>query len=399
MTPLDKHGIFIHSSVFYPQEELLSLNLENNNYKIGIPVETNENEYRVPLAPLAVEQLINEGFEVLVESAAGKGARFTDLQYAECGAIITFQKEEIFKCDIILKISPLTIDEIELLTRSQIIISSLSNKIFDRDYFLKLMQKRVTTIAINSIKEIVHSMDEIVGKSSILIASEYLNNIHNGKGEMLGGLLGVSPTEIVIIGAGTAGVNAATTACALGANLKVFDNSLHNLNNLQKSLGRKIFTSTIHKKVLASAIKTADVLVGAVRSDHGYSELVVTEEMVKSMKENSIIIDTCIDQGGIIETARHTTHKNPIFKKHGVIHYCVPNIASRVARTASYSISNSLLQILLKLNKCGTLNQFLRANPEFCEGVYIFNGILTNRHIGVANKINAKDINLLLAAM
>ncbi len=405
MSPLDKQGIFIHNSLLFPQEELLEITLESRNYKIGIPADNSENEHRIPLAPLAVEQLKNEGFEIIIEKNAGQGAKFSDSQYAESGAVITSIKEEVFKSDIILKISPLTIHETDLLTQNQILITSLPCNYQEKEFFLKLMQKRVTAIAFDAIEDelgsnpIVRSMSEIAGKSSILIAAEYLSNVNNGKGEMLGGVLGVSPTEIVIIGAGTAGICAAYTACALGAMVKVFDNSLSNLSILQEHLGRKIYTSTIHKKILTSAIKTADVLIGSIRNNYGFSKAIVTEDMVMQMKENSIIIDISIGQGGIAETSRLTTHKNPVFTKHGVIHYCVPNIASRVARTASYSISNNLSQILLKLNESGNLNQFLKTSPEICKGTYIFNGILTNRHIGLNNGINAKDINLLLAAM
>ncbi|MDR2011252.1 MAG: alanine dehydrogenase [Bacteroidales bacterium] len=405
MTPLDKQGIFIHNSLLFPQEELLEITLESRKYKIGIPADNSGNEYRVPLAPLAVEQLKKEGFEIIIEKNAGKGANFTDSQYAESGAVITPVKEEVFKCDIILKIFPLTLDEIDLLTQNQVLITSLLSNYQEKEYFLKLINKKVTAIAFGSIQDesgsnpIVRSMSEIAGKSSILIAAEYLSNIHKGKGEMLGGVLGVSPTEVVIVGAGTAGTCAAQTACSLGAMVKVFDNSLSNLSRLQECLGTKVFTSTIHSKILMSSLKTADVVIGAIRSNSGSSKVVVTEEMVMQMKKNSIIIDISIDQGGIVETSRPTTHKNPVFTRHGVMHYCVPNIASRVARTASYSISNNLTQILLKLHECGSINYFLKVSPEICKGVYIFNGVLTDHHIGLSNNINARDINLLLAAM
>lgn len=405
MSPLDKQGIFIHNSLLFPQEELLEITLENKNYRIGIPADNSGIEHRVPLAPLAVEQLIKEGFEVLIEKGAGKGANFNDGQYAESGAQVTNLKEEVLKCDIVLKIFPLTLEEIDLLTGNQLIITSLHSTYQEKDYFLKLMHKRVTAIAFDMIEDstgsnsIVRSMSEIAGRSSILIAAEYLSNIHKGKGEMLGGTTGVSPTEVVIIGAGTAGTCATQTACSLGALVKVFDNSISNLDKLHHKIGFKVFTSNIYPKVLAAALKTADVVVGAMRINDMHPSKIVTEDMVMQMKKNSIIIDISIDQGGIVETSRPTTHRNPVFTKYGVIHYCVPNIASRVARTASYSISNSLTQLLLKFNESGSMNRFLKINPEICTGVYFFNGILTNSLVGVNHNLNAKDINLLLAAM
>lgn len=405
MSPLDKHGIYIHSSILFPQEELLEITLENRKYKIGIPADNSGVEHRIPLAPLAVEQLSKQGFEIIIEKNAGKGANFSNNEYAECGAIITQYKEEVFKCDIILKILPLTLDEINLLYENQIVITSLLSNCFDREYYLKLIQKRVTAIAFDSIEDdsrtnpILKSMNEIAGRSSILIAAEYLSNIHRGKGEMLGGLTGVSPTEVLIIGAGTAGIYATQTACSLGASVKVFDNSIEKLDKLQQRLGTKIYTSVIHSKILLSAIKTADVVIGAVRTKNGFPNIIVTEEMVMQMKRNSIIIDISIDQGGIVETSKPTTHKNPVFTKYGVIHYCVPNIASRVARTASYSISNNLAPILSRMCESGSFTKFLKMNPGICNGTYLFNGILTNYYVGINNNLSSKDINLLLSAM
>jgi alanine dehydrogenase len=204
---------------------------------------------------------------------------------------------------------------------------------------------------------------------------------------------------VVIIGAGTAGTYAAQTAHALGAMVKVFDNSIAKLDSLQRHLGTSIFTSTIHSKVLLSAIKTADVVIGALRIFNKRQNIIITEEMVMQMKKNSVIVDISIDQGGIFETGKPTTHKNPVYLKHGVLHYCVPNIASRVARTASYAISNILAGELLKMQSSGGITQYLKVNPGVRTGVYIYNGILTDEHIGIIHGIFSKDLNLLLAAM
>jgi len=405
MTSSQKQGAFIHGSVMMPQEEMLEVITEKKSFRIGVPADCTGVEHRIPLAPLAVEQLVSEGFEVVIQEGAGKGSNFTDQQFADYGAIISSNITEILQCDIILKIYPLEISEIDILKGNQLVITSLHTNCQGKEYFQKLMQKRITALAFDTMQDsqglnpIVRSMSEIAGRSSILIASEYLSNIHKGKGEMLGGVTGVSPTEVVIIGAGTAGIYAAQTANALGAMVKVFDNSISKLDALQRHLGIKVFTSTIHSKVLTSAIRSADVVIGALRITNKRPNIIITEEMVMQMKKNSVIVDISIDQGGITETGHPTTHKNPVFSKHGVIHYCVPNIPSRVARTASYAISNILAGELLKMQTSGSITQYLKANPGVRTGVYIYNGILTDENIGVIHGIFSKDLDLLLAAM
>lgn len=398
-------SVLIKNASLMPQEEMLEVRRERKIFKIAIPADYSGIEHRIPLAPLAVDMLIKNDFEIIIEKGAGKGANFSDYQYAEYGAKITDDKSEIYSADVILKIFPLTNEEISFLQGNQLIITSLHTNTQDKSYFLDLMNKKTTAIAFDSMQDnsgtnpIVRSMSEIAGRSSILIASEYLSNVHKGKGEMLGGITGVSPTDVVIIGAGVAGTFAAQTAFSLGASVKVFDCSVSNLSRLQQFLGVNIFTSTIHSKVLINALKTADVVIGAVRNSDRRPNIIVTEEMVKMMKNNSVIVDIGIDQGGIFETGRPTTHKNPVYVKHGVIHYCVPNIASRVARTASYAISNVLTEELLKLQKSGSFIQYLKQNPGIRAGVYIFNGVLTDEHIGLSHGLFSKDIDLLLAAL
>lgn len=405
MTSTQKSGAFLSSSVFMPQEEMLEVMTEKKSFKIGMPADNSGVEHRIPLAPLAVETLVNEGFEVFIQEGAGKGSNFTDKQFADYGAHISSDISEVLNCDIVLKIFPLSIEEIDVMKGNQLVITSLHSNCQEKEYFLKLMQKKITALAFDTMRDnnglnpIVKSMSEIAGRSSILIASEYLSNIHKGKGEMLGGVTGVSPTEVVIIGAGTAGTYAAQTAHALGALVKVFDNSVAKLDNLQRHMGTKVFTSTIHSKVLLSALKTADVVIGALRIYNKRPNIIISEEMVMQMKKNSVIVDISIDQGGIFETGKPTTHKNPVFNKHGVIHYCVPNIASRVARTASYAISNILAAEILKIQTSGSMTQYLKANPGIRPGVYIYNGILTDENIGTIHGIFSKDIDLLLAAM
>lgn len=388
------------------QEEKLAIRNRSKRYVIGIPKEESNEENRIALTPLTVDLLVNNGHEVLIQSNAGKAANFYDYQYSEAGAIIVNNKEDVFaQSDIILKVMPLTDAEIGLLHEEQLLISILHVHTKTRDYIHRLCQKRITCVAFEYLKDenncypIVRSMSEIAGNTSILIAAEYLSNAHNGKGEMLGGITGVNPSEVVIIGAGTAGEYAARTALGLGAIVKIFDTSAYKLKRLQNNLGQRIYTSVTHPVVLANALKTADVLIGAMRILENKPQFMVTEEMIKLMKKGSVVVDISIDQGGCIETSRLTTHANPVFEKHGVIHYCVPNIPSRVARTASYALSNILAPFIVNLGMAGSITQLAKENAGYRNGIYIYNGMLTNQFIGNLFDIQYKPIELLLAAL
>jgi alanine dehydrogenase len=203
----------------------------------------------------------------------------------------------------------------------------------------------------------------------------------------------------VIIGAGTVGEYAARAALGLGATVKVFDNSVYRLRRLQGSLGVRVFTSIIQPKVLGKHLKTADVAIGALRTTGGRTPCVVTEEMVSEMKVGAVVIDVSIDQGGCFETSKVTNHTQPVFRKHGVIHYCVPNIASRVSRTASYALSTIFAPILLNIGEEGGLQNMLRVNSGVRHGVYLYQGILTNKYLGDSFNLPSKDIDLFLSAL
>lgn len=388
-----------------PQEEMLERGKKRRKLIIGVPKEDHEYESRIALIPRDVELLVNNGHQVIIESNAGEGISFKDTDYSERGALIVPTKEEVLKADIILKVSPLTLEEIDQLQgANQLVISALHIRCQPDDYIRKLIEKRVTTLAFEYLKDknktfpVVRSMSEIAGSTSVLIAAEYLSNVHNGKGKMLGGVSGVNPSEVVILGAGTAGEYAARTAMGLGAVVKVFDNSISKLRRLQNNLGQRIFTSVIQPGVLRNALKTADVAIGAVRLIDKGPRFLVTEDMVRNMKKDSVIIDISIDQGGCFETSRLTDHINPTFREHGVIHYCVPNIASRVARTASYALSNIFSPIIIDIGESGGINSLLKDEPGIRHGVYIYKGILTNHYIGELVGISSKDIDLLMAA-
>ncbi len=393
------------SGSLLPQEEKLEIKKQSKKLFIGVPKEIAFQESRIAIVPDAVQLLVSHGHEVLIESTAGEGSNFSDNEFSEAGAKIIFDTKEIYQADIILKVEPPTLEEIELMKGRQTLISALQITTRSQEFINRLIEKKITCFAYEFIQDdsgtmpLIRSMSEIAGNTSVLIASECLSNTNDGKGLMLGGIAGVTPTEVVIIGAGTVGEFAARSAMGLGASVKIFDNSLSKLRRLQNDLNTRVFTSIIQPKVLIKALKRADVVIGALRSGDKRTPCVVTEEMVTEMKEGAVIIDVSIDQGGCFETSELTNHSNPTFKKHGVIHYCVPNIASRVSRTASYSLSNLLTPIILRIGDYGGLDNVLSSDVGLRQGVYICKGILTNKMVGQWFNLNYKEINLFIASI
>jgi alanine dehydrogenase len=387
-----------------PQEEMLEIGKKHKKLTIGIPKDNHNLERRVSLTPEAVEVLVNNGHDVLMETKAGEGARYSDTDYSEGGGFIIENKKQVLNADIILKVAPLSNEEISMLKGDQLIITSLQMNNQKKEYIRKLMDKKVTAIAFEHMKDeyncfpVLQSMRAIAGNTAIIVAGEYLSNNTGGKGVMLGGISGITPTEVVIIGAGTAGEYAARAALGFGAIVKVFDNSPHRLEDLQKNLGNRIFTSIFHPQVLGRSLKSADVLIGAINLFDKGPRYFITEDMVKEMKKGSIIIDLSIDQGGCIETAEYRSHKDPVYTKHDVIHYSITNLPSRVARTASIALSNIISPILVNIGNSGGIKPFLKDNLGVRHGVYIYNGILTNEYIGNRFEIPSKDIDLLMAA-
>jgi alanine dehydrogenase len=389
-----------------PQEEMLEVKTRDSKLFIGIPKETGFQEKRVALVPESVGLLVNNGHRVIIESKAGDKAGFSDNDYSEAGAEIIFETKEVYQANVVIKVSPPTLKEIEMFDalKKQLLISSLQLKIQPRDFIQKLSKKKVTAIAYDYVQDqdgvypIIRAMSEIAGTTSILIAAEYLSNTNDGQGIMLGGIAGVKSVEVVIIGAGGVAESAARAALGLGANVKVFDDQIYKLRRLINGVGQRIFTSIIQPKLLAKSLKHADVVIGALRSKEGSAPCVVTEEMVSAMKFGSVIVDVSIDNGGCFETSEVTTHDNPIFKKYGVIHYCVPNIASRVSKTASYALSNAFTPMLLEMGRVGGIEKMCRTNLGVRHGIYIYNGSVTNRVLAESFDMPYKDIDLLMAA-
>jgi len=388
----------------HTQPETLDVHPRQQRLFIGISKETTLQENRVALVPHAVATLTAHGHRVVVENGAGEESNFSDYEYAEAGAQLAHNTEEVFKADVLLKVAPPTHAEIELMKPGQVIISPIHLPLMDAEYIAQLQKKRVIALAMEYIRDdetgnfpVVNAMSEISGTSAILIAAELLSNTRGGKGVLLGGIAGVPPAKVIILGAGVVAEFATRTAQGLGAEVRIFDNNVYKLMQLQSQLGRQLHTSVINPSHLKEQLQTADVAIGAVHSASGGSPLIVPEEMIMRMRPGSVIVDISIDQGGCFETSKATTHEKPTFVQHGVIHYCVPNIPSRVARTASLAISNIFASMFLRAEAGGVLPLII-SQPGLRNGVYVYRGSLTNAHIGERFQIRSTDLDLLITS-
>jgi alanine dehydrogenase len=385
-------------------EETLDIKPKGAKLQIGIPKEVAFQENRIALTPDAVSVLVSNGHDVTIEHNAGEAAHFADKDYSEAGAKIVYSREEVYKAPILIKSAPEIEEEIGLLQMNQLIISPIHLSILKAELLQKMMEKRITAISFENLKDdsgsypIVRSMSEIAGSSAVLIAAQYLSSANHGKGVLLGGISGIAPTKVIIIGAGIVGEYAARAALALGASVKVFDNSVYRLKRLQNNIGQRLWTSVIEPRMLAKQLKTCEVAVGALGSESGRTPMVVTEEMVSSMRTGSVIIDVSIDRGGCFETSEITTHESPIYLKYGVIHYCVPNIPSGFARTASQAISNVLMPLLLEAGEDGGFEHMLWHQIHLRSGIYLFKGALTNFYLSERFGLKYTDLNLLIAS-
>lgn len=386
------------------QPEMLAVGQRHQHLSIGIPKETTLQENRVALVPNSVATLTAHGHEVLVESGAGDKSRFTDLDYSEAGAQVVHSAEEVYKAEVILKSAPPTLAEIDLMHPGQVIVSPIHLPLLNADYLHKLLQKRVIALAMEYIRDdvsgafpVVHAMSEISGNSAILIAADLLATTRGGKGVLLGGVAGVPPAKVIILGAGVIAEFATRTALGLGAEVRIFDNNIQQIIHLQNQVGRPLHTSVINPKHLQEQLLTADVAIGAVHSAHANAPMLVSEDIVRRMKPGSVIVDVSIDQGGCFETSEATTHDKPTYERHGVIHYCVPNIPSRVARTASEAISNILTSLLLT-SETGGIQALITAHPGLRNGVYAYRGTLTNTYLGERFQMRSTDLDLLITS-
>jgi alanine dehydrogenase len=398
-------GDLAREASLQPQEKLVRVSDSMNSLSIGIPKEITYQENRVPLSPMAVQLLVDQGHSIQLESGCGEKANFTDLDYSSAGGEILVDKESIFKNDIILKVAPPTDDEIGYMKPNQILISALQMVRTKESMIKQLISKNITAIGYELIRDdegalpIMRCMSEIAGRSSVLIAAEYLSNFNAGKGELFGGIPGVQPTKVVIIGAGAVGEYAAQAAIGLGASVKLFDNNINKLRRIEKNLGSRISSSTIIPKTLAKAISECDVAIGALRSPLGYSPCVVTEEMVTQMRDQAIIIDVSIDQGGCFETSKPTDHQNPVLRN--IMFFIIVCQIShlRYSRTASYALSNIFTHLLSSISSDGGFETYLKYHEGLRAGVYLYKGKLTNKLIANRFNLPSSEIEFLLAGI
>jgi alanine dehydrogenase len=387
----------------FPEECLLREIARQPRLSIGIPKEDGEVETRLALTPEGVAIVTEEGHSVYVQRGAGEPMSYTDLQFSEAGAYMVDTQAEVYGADIVLKIAPPTIEELELMSDRSTVFSMLQLSNLSSECIALMMKKKMTAIAYELIKDeqkafpVVSSISEIEGNTAISVAAELMSNERGGKGILLGGVAGISPTEVVILGAGIAGTVAARSALALGAQVKIFDHDINKLRKIQHYLGQQVFTSVIHPAVLFKALASADAVIGNLRYINGSERFMVSEELVKTMKQGAVIIDLSVDQGGCFETSRCRTLKKPVYEKYGVIHYCVPNISARVARTTSMALSNIFSPILLKISHSGGVKPAIAESSGFRNGVYVFGGVLVNRLVGNYYNIPSSDIGLLMA--
>lgn len=396
---------YISSSFSYETlEEKLDVKAKGESLLIGIPRESSFQEKRIALTPEGAGVLIANGHQVVMESGAGKGSNYSDKDYSEAGVKIVYDRKEIFNCHLIVKSAPVGEEDCECLRPDTTIISPIHIPVMKKEILEKMMAKKVTAISFENLKDdsghnpIVRSMSEIAGSAVMLIAGQYLGNASEGKGVLVGGISGIPPTKVIIIGAGIVGEYAARTALAMGASVKVFDNSIYRLKRLQNNIGVRLWTSVIEPKILGKQLKTCDVAIGALSGDAGRTPVVVSEEMVSQMRAGSVIVDVSIDRGGCFETSLVTSHEQPVFRKYDVIHYCVPNIPSGFARTASQAISNVLMPLLLETGEDGGIDNLVWHKMNVRSGVYLFKGSLTHFYLSERFDLKYTDLNLLIAS-
>lgn len=404
-TKMSQHKPLISTSFSYETlEETLDVKPEGEQLHIGIPKETAFQENRIALTPDAVGVLVSNGHLVVIEHNAGDAAHFRDKDYSEAGAKIVYEKAEVFKAPLLVKSAPVVEEDLPFLQQNQLLVSPIHLSAMKAEFLEKMMEKKITAFSFENLKDdsgtypIVRSMSEIAGSAVMLIAAQYLSSANHGKGVLLGGISGIPPTKVIILGAGIVGEYAARAALALGASVKIFDNSVYRLKRLQNNIGHRLWTSVVEPKILSKQLKTCEVAVGALTSETGRTPIVVTEEMVSNMRPGSVIIDVSIDRGGCFETSEITTHEHPVFLKYGVIHYGVPNIPSGFARTASQAISSVLMPLLLEAAEEGGFENLIWHQIHLRSSIYLFKGALTDFHLSERFDLKYTDLNLLFAS-
>jgi len=375
------------------------------NISLGIPKERALDERRVAISPAGVQILAEHGVRVIVETTAGQCCNFSDTEYAEAGALIAPSPEELFhQSNVIVKVLPPLPEELPLFSSGQMLISALHLGTVNRHLMKTLLEKNITALGFEFIETrdgelpIVRTLSEIAGSLAIQTAAKYLETGYGGSGILLGGIAGVPPANVTIIGAGTVGLFAAQDALGLGAQVTVIDKEINRLRRFEAFFNRHLVTAIANEHYISQLAKTSDVMIGALSPKKKIIRPLVSEQVVKTMKPGSVIIDVSIDQGSCFATSRHTSHTNPIYVKHGVTHYCVPNIPSAVAKTASFALTNTLLPFLLKLTEHETISDILWKSHSLRKGTYLFKGYVTKKILAELTDFPYREIDMLLAA-
>lgn len=384
-----------------PMEAMAWTKQNAKSILIGIPKEISANENRTPLSPTAIKLLVANGHEVIIESGAGKRAGFEDSDYLLAGATVSEDLSQIWASPLILKLTPPTLSEIGLMKKNACIISCAATFLLSEDMIDAMNQKKIMGIGMEYVEDngggfpFVQIMAEIAGQMILPIASQLLSS-QDDSNILLGNVTGVEPCQIVVLGAGHVVEQVAKAAYHAGIHIQVFDKDIYKLQRLKQTLGIPLITQVIDSENLPKALQSAQVIIGALRSETGITPCLVTEEMVSKLKPGTLIMDVCIDQGGCFETSELTTLSHPIFRKYGVIHYCVPNIPSKVGKTSSLAISNLLTSFILKSGKTGGVEEMLWQGKSFMKGVYVFKGFVTNKIVGKKFNKPVKEIQMLL---
>jgi alanine dehydrogenase len=357
---------------------------------IGIPKEIKDNEYRVSQTPANVEMLVHAGHRVLVERKAGEASGFTDDEYVQAGAELVGKPAEVFGAsDMVVKVKEPLEQEYGFL-RAGLLLFTYLHLASAAALTQVLQDKGVIGIAYETVEmpdgslPLLTPMSEVAGRIAAQIGAQYLEKVHGGSGMLIGGVPGVPPCKVVVIGGGVVGINATQVALGMGGHVTVIDKDTNRLRYLSEVLRGQVETLVSNPANIAAAVKEADVVIGAVLVHGAAAPKLVTGEMVKSMKPRSVLVDVAIDQGGCAETSRPTTHSNPTYVVDGVIHYCVTNVPGAVPRTSTYALTNQTFPYVLKLANLG-FAQAVASDGPLAKGVNVYQGHIT--HEGVAKSL------------
>jgi len=372
---------------------------------IGVPKERSADERRVCITPGGVDVLVANGHRVIVEKGAGLDARFTDHAYSDAGAEIAYTAEELFaKAELIVKVAPPDVRERLMMREGQTVLSAVHLGTATEAFFKDILGKGVSGIGFEFLQSkdgtfpIVRMMHEITGSVAVQIAAHHLESNLGGPGVLLGGISGIPPATVVILGAGIIAEYAARTALGYGAQVFVMDTDLGALRRLENALDRRIVTAIANQQYLAIAMKSADIVIGAALIEGSKAPCWVTEPMVETMKAGSVIVDAVIDQGGCIATSKATTHSDPVYAVHGVTHYAVPNMPSAVARTATYALNNVIVPYLIQIGDAGGLSEALWKHVTIRNGTYLHKRHITKKSLASSMNLPYRDIEMLMAS-